>query len=141
MREYDHHLDNYPHLFLNGFGFGFFKMSNPINPQKEDKLIFATIGQIIFDFMSQQGADVVLLYHCDFKDGRQAVRDRLFQSMLETSTYRDYFKKDRFEANIKETNVTHYMGYITPVENPNLSTVQLEFDACAFNLMQEKITE
>jgi hypothetical protein len=137
--EYDKYTELYPHLFTYGYSFGFFRMTKPVNRVKEDELIFSTIEAIVIDFCNKIGNEIVLLYHCDYKDGRQSFRDKLFRDKFEASLNRDGFKRDRYELYIPEKDESHYMGYITPVSNPKIDLVQLEFDACSFNLMQDKI--
>jgi hypothetical protein len=140
IKEYDKHLDKYPHLFNKGVGFGFFLNVKP-NKFGLDPLVSATIEAILHEFIETNGVETVLLFHCDYSDARQACRDKLFTTWYNQSDSRHEFKRDRFEATIQETGVMHFMGYLTPILNPNIEKVQLEFDACAFNLMQDKITE
>ncbi len=140
VKEYDRHLDKYPNLFNKGVAFGFFCNSAPVRPGL-DHLIGPTIESILYEFIKNNGDETVLLFHCDCSDARQACRDKLFTNWYNKSDLKEEFKRDRFEATISETDVTHFMGYITPKSNPNIDNVQLEFDACAFNLMQEKVTE
>ena len=140
IREYDHYIDTYPHLFNKGYGFGFFQMTRPIHKKKLDERINQTIENIISNFFATHGNEVVLLFHCDYSDSRQMCRDKLFTGWYNNSQEKDNYKRERYEATITETGVTHFMGFITLNSNPHLELVQLEFDACSFNLMQQKIT-
>lgn len=77
--EYQNKLENYPTLLQNGWAFGFKKKDfAPSTKKSQDEFIFPTIFQIMNDFISEYGNDAVLLYHCDSKDEKHPVRDRLF---------------------------------------------------------------
>ena len=141
VKEYDQFTENYPNLFSNGYGLGIFRVTKPVNKIRKDIILFPTIEAILHDFISRAGKDVVLLFHCESSDGRQAARDKLFTFWFQNSEKKDGFIRDRFEAVVQETDIKHFMGYITSINNPNIKSVQLEFDACAFNLMQDKISQ
>lgn len=139
VREYNDYTERYPHLFNFGHALSFFRMTRPIQKSKLDERIEHTIGKIISDFFTDNGNEAVLLFHCDFSDKRQKCRDHLFTQWYSNSPEKNNYFRERVGATVFETNVTHYMGFLTPMNNPNLALVQLEFDACYFNLIQDKV--
>jgi Family of unknown function (DUF6169) len=136
---YDKYLNEYPNLFKSGYALSIFQVTNPISKITKDPLVFNTIENIIEEFAKRLGNDIVLLYHCDYNDGRQSQRDKLFRDKFEKSLVKDRFTISRYELYIPETDTKHYMGYITSVDNPNIKMVELEFDACSFNLLQDNV--
>ena len=136
---YDKYLNEYPNLFKSGYALGFFQVTLPIHKIIKDPLLFNTIENIIEEFVTRIGNDIVLLYHCDYSDGRQSQRDKLFRDKFEKSLLKDKFAISRYELYIPETDTKQYMGYITSINNPNIKMVELEFDACSFNLLQDNV--
>ncbi len=116
-------------------------MSKPIQKNKLDERIEHTVGKIISDFFTANGNQSVLLFHCDFTDKRQKCRDQLFTLWYNNSPEKNNYYRERVGTTVFETEDTHYMGFLTPINNPNLALVQLEFDACYFNLIQDKVAK
>lgn len=130
---YQESLTDFPTLLQNGYAFGFFPIDVMPNLKKpQDPKIWLTIHKIIGDFMFEYGDDVVLLYHCDAKDGKHPFRNRLFRAWersLENSS--NLFRKSlQYQRGANAMDWQHYvyMGAIISKANPNIIIINEEFD-------------
>jgi hypothetical protein len=109
-------------------------MSKPDTAWIQDQKIGETISKIVFDFIDEHGNEVVLLYHCDFADGKQKGRDKIFKAWYENSSIKEGMVRKRIEIReIKENgeSIDYYMGYITSDLNPLKEDVESEFSLFA----------
>ena len=82
---YQEYIEDYPNLLTHSYGFGFF--NNPfivdkVQKKTKDGRVSTTIHNIILDFLATQNNNTFLLYHCDFKDKKQAFRHKLFKNIV-----------------------------------------------------------
>jgi hypothetical protein len=141
ISEYDKWLEKYPYLLQNGYAFGFFPLFTPADCKKQlDKSIFITLCKIVEDFITSNGPDCVLLYHCDHADNKQACRNKLFESWYAASPLSVQIEKYSLEIIIEENNKqrSYYLGYLTPKSNPNLAVLQAEFEDLSFRFIEGK---
>ena len=141
ISDYDQWLEDYPYLLQNGYAFGFAPLYTLPDKKKQlDESIFLTLCSIIEDFIKLNGADCVLLYHCDHADNRQAYRNKLFDAWYASTPLSTMIEKYSLEFSIEEDNkhTSYYLGYLTPKSNPNLSVLQAEFENFSFKLIVGK---
>ncbi len=137
--QYALHVEDYPNLLKLGYGFGFERMSKPSN-WVEDPLIFSTISQIVFDFIQDNGNEVVLLYHCDNSDQKQKGRDKIFEDWYRKSELNTEIFKKRISIchrNSEDQEITMFMGYLTSESNQSKSQIEEEFQFFAENLVDK----
>lgn len=139
---YDEHLEEFPTLLEHGYSFGILSKKFSKDLSNNDDLIFYTIYQIIKDFVSDDiEKTTVMLYHCDTSDGRGASRDKLFSNWEKKVEETSLFKYSvQVEVPVPGENVTktHYVGFITFTENPNIHTVKEEFEQFCYHIVQPK---
>ena len=141
--EYTSHIEEYPSLLENAFGFGFFQFPNEIGAiLPVDSKIKHTIEQIICDFFSSKSKRTVLLYHCDYSDGRQGKRSNKFNRWYNDAPARVHIKKHEIAIEVRNNSentnyTTHYIGYLCPNENPDADVVYKEFEDFAASLVSE----
>jgi hypothetical protein len=139
--QYVEYVADYPTLLSHGYGFGFYPTAEPMyNLNAPDEKIKKTIARIIFDFLNTQGEDVVLLYHCDHADEKQALRNRKFNYWYDScpdsvKIVKETIELEKFLPN--GTSKNYYMGYITPIGNKVKDLVKAEFEDFAVNLTNE----
>ncbi len=139
--EYVRYTDNYPHLLESGFAFGFQRIIKGNGPWISDLKIGETISRIVIDFIKEHGADVVLLYHCDYSDKKQRGRDKIFNDWYECSAMKQSFIKKKIAVIIVNKNggvIDYYMGYLTSKNNSLSQNVEDEFSLFAENLASNK---
>lgn len=142
--QYAGYLDNYPTLLHNGYAIGINRDSNVLDSELDAQgklLLKNTIDVIIADFMRDKNNDIVLLYHCEHNDGKQAYRDRKFDYWYNTSEASKALNKEGviLQENKPDGSVeNYYMGYLTPNDNPNIEVVYSEFSDFAVNLTGDK---
>ncbi len=138
-------MDAYPYLLQNGYGLGFFPEGGiKDNRNFFDPRISATIEDITLDFISSVGKDVFILYHCESNDGRQANRNRLFEIWFNKSTHKEKMYKHGLVVEIKtedDTNIYHYIGFITSSNNKNIENAIIELEAFSIDLVIENVNK
>jgi len=135
--EYSVYVNDFPLLLQSGYAFGFKKSF--INKERVknslDFKVFDTLYQIILDFISDNGDDTVLLYHCDTSDEKQLYRSRLFDK------WEKRIKDSHLERHCVEVcidNKDFYLGFITPSKNPNIESLNSEFESFSYFIIQPK---
>ena len=103
---------------------------------KIDSKIKRTIEAIICDFYKDK-PEGVLLYHCDYTDGRQDKRSKKFERWYHDSSARAQIKKHEITIVLQNEHVTHYIGYLYSHENKNIESVQHEFESFAAELAND----
>ena len=140
--EYDEHIADFPTLLENSYAFGFYHLPpNGGGKFNVDVRIRVTIDTIIQDFVAEKGDNIIILYHCDHSDGRQHKRSCSFERWYQTSTTKDtiYKTEINFVAHIDEhEEVNYYIGYLTPLNNPEAAKAHEEFKVFARGLTIEK---
>jgi len=137
--QYIKYTDVYPHLLRFGYAFGF-QRSVKGHGWLSDTKIGSTISKIIFDFIQENGNEVVLLYHCDYADKKQKGRDKIFNEWYENSEIKHAFIKKRVEVNItndKGNENDYYVGYLTSINNHHSINVENEFSMFAEKLVDK----
>ncbi len=131
--------------FLSEFGFicGITKVEpNELKNEPLDLLIKETVKLIFIDFINQSGENVILLYHCDYEDGKQHKRNNLFKLW-----HREIAK--RISIYLEDTDITqldedgqplhtNYLGFLILNSNPNKGDIQTEFHKVKIDLISEK---
>jgi hypothetical protein len=134
--QYSSYTDEYPTLLNNGIGLSFFRFdNNNIVKQKEDPKIASTICQILKDYLAEQTADVVLLYHCDHKDHKQKGRSILFSKW--NTKHNPDNRMIKREIEFDHDGRKYYLGYITSTKNDLHEKVDSEFDTFAMNIVKD----
>ena len=90
-----------------------------------DKRIPITIGLIFEDFF--QNDKNIAIYICDSSDNKQAIRFRKFNDWFVSLKNRAYVKMDLQIPDEKEVYI--YTSLIMRGDNPNLSSIMIEFKA------------
>jgi hypothetical protein len=134
-----------PYRFLSEFGFicGITKVApNEFKIEPFDVCIKETVKQIFIDFIHQFGDKVILLYHCDYHDGRQHKRNSLFRQWHSEV-------KERIAIYMEDTEIstvnadgnpilTNYLGFFILEVNPNKEAIKAEFHCVKSDLIREK---
>lgn len=139
--QYIEHVENYPNLLSSGFGFGFNRMIRSKTISNIDILIYHTISKIISDFLESCHPNTVLLYHCDYKDGKQKGRNKIFNNWYNKSSLKTSFIKRSIPIYITSENedvTDYYVGYLTSVNNSNKELIEDEFSLFAENIIANK---
>jgi len=94
----------------------------------------------VLDFLTQQGAETVLLYHCYANDGRQTVRNKLFDNWAKISGDRKHILKHSVEVAIDNNDGKQnmYLGFLTLLENPLINDLEEEFKEFSISLVTSK---
>lgn len=104
------------------------------SPSPRDAGVRDTIICIIEEFFNKNTA--TLLYICETSDGKQSMRNRLFEYWLKR-----YNRKDDYtilSTSVKDTEgVTNYVSIIIRNDNPCLEAVTKEFEETSFLLSQK----
>ena len=79
-----------------------------------DKNIYITISAIVEDFFANEQA--VMIYFCDTKDNRQAMRDRLFQIWFHT--YENNVNFSMFNEHVTIDNIIYFASIILRKDHP-----------------------
>lgn len=132
--RYDHYAADYPNLLDCGYALEVF--SRNINSDKKlvsDKRVQPTVCRIIADFLSEFGDDVVLIYHCDTEDGKQAIRSRKFRRWFNEHPLRVslILEEIAFEVprnELFEATDTYYAGFLCKSTHPQLEGVKADFE-------------
>jgi len=139
--EYTKYLESYPHLLRAAYGFGFFQFPHTSGSKiRPDAKIQYTIDTIILDFFSTQDNNTVLLYHCDYSDGRQDSRSCKFKKWYSSSSARATIKKHEINIETKDGKgdiTNHYIGYLSPYVNSEIDIAHQEFDDFSATLADE----
>ena len=86
------------------------------------------------------GNESVLLFHCDTSDHLQRCRHILFNKWYKNCPIKDQFIKEALEIEIAlQPPVMHYIGYITMINNPELTKLQEEFNSFSMHMIGSKI--
>lgn len=127
--QYVKYTDRFRYLLHNGYGFGFTRVYKALSPWTKDPLIGTTIARIIVDFIETNGANTVLLYHCDFSDKKQKGRSMIFDQWHSGSDMTHLIKKRSLEVEkpLQDKKETNYIGYLTSCTNPDIVKVEDEF--------------
>lgn len=137
---YANHLDRFPYLLQNGYGLSIY----PQNGKKSSPKTAVTIKAILADFLEAEDKEAFLLYHCDYKDGKQEARNKLFQSWYaqESKEKNEYYKYS-LEVEIDMINevVTHYIGFISKIENKGKEKAIEEFEQFSVDLVKEGVAK
>ncbi len=137
-REYIEYVEKFPYLLQNTFGFGFFKFPHIVNAKSEiDNKVRNTIVKIIEDFFSNNSSDVILLYHFDYKDGKQSKRNRIFKKWYEFADSKNKFIKFDIPLIMPDGHSENYIGYLCLSNNPNLKLAHTEFESFALSFELE----
>ena len=137
---YAGHLERFPFLLKDGFGLGLFPNETAV---KKDENIAETVMDIIFDFLSNNPTSF-LLYHCDYNDGKQKIRNRLFDIWHAKSNHVGAIYKYSLEVEIKMPDnqiVTHYIGFLCQKDNSNKANAIDEFEQFSVDLVGEGINK
>jgi hypothetical protein len=138
---YANHLDRFPYLLEHGYGLGIYPNQDNSKPSIKTSI---TIKAILADFFSTHQKDAFLLYHCDYTDGKQEYRNRLFEKWH--SECKDDEKTYKYslevEINVSEDEfVTHYIGFISKDDNENKDRAIEEFEQFSVDLINEGINK
>ena len=106
---YTTYLDHFPNLLQNGFGIG---ISAELKPSKKDFKVSKTIIEIIFDFISNENKDSIILYHCDYIDGEQRLRNRIFEGWHNIANVENRIFRYSLKVDIPDANIIHYIGFL-----------------------------
>jgi len=139
--QYLEYVNDYPILLSYGFGLGFYRKAKEGTIYGNDNLISATISQIILDFLESNPPDTVLLYHCDYKDGKQKGRNKIFNNWYTKSPYNNTIIKNSIPIYINNQDGVvsdYYLGYLTNSNNTNIDALETEFLLFAENLILNK---
>lgn len=134
--EYNNRISLYPQLLENSFGFGFFQFpKDSTKVPAIDVKIKHTIEDIVRNFY-RDFPDSILLYHCDYADGRQDKRSKKFHRWYSASEARNSIWKHEIALDILEGSeyITHYIGYLCSTENKKIENVKMEFELFALDL-------
>lgn len=134
-----------PYRFLSEFGFicGITKVvPNEFKIEPFDSWIKETVKLIFIDFIEEFGDEVILLYHCDYHDGKQRKRNSLFKLWHFEITERIaiYMEDTDITAVDEDGNpiLTNYLGFFILEANPNKEAIQAEFHSVKSDLIREK---
>ena len=123
--QYVDKIEAYPYLLNEGVGIAIYKMSE--DKHKEDVRVGETILALTGDYIKKITESSIILYHCDYADGKQKHRSIKFRRWFRKSdfyhTY-DLMMLDVFDSN---TATDHYLGCIIKVDNPNRNQIIMEF--------------
>ncbi len=137
---YANHLDRFPFLLEHGYGLGIYPSQGDMKPSHKTSY---TVKAILSDFFNQDPV-AFLLYHCEHNDGKQAIRNRLFdkwhnEAKEEEKTYKYSLE---VEININEDEVVkHYIGFISKDNNVNKDKAIEEFEQFSADLINEGINK
>jgi hypothetical protein len=142
--EYTDKLSDDAFLVKNGYFFGFNKL--PPNEDKAapfDHKIKNTLLIIIRNFFSEKGTDVILVFHCDDDDKKEAKRAAIFNRWYESVNSNTAFLKCDEEIIIinSETGQQEksvYISIIMEQANAVKDAVLLEFQQLKEQLISEK---
>lgn len=138
---YEEYLENFPALLEKGYCFSFFSKQWNQDCDKNDERVFSTLYSIIKDFMSDDIEKTsVLLYHCDGSDGKEEIRNRLFDRWERKVSETDLFRHTtsvEIRKDDKEVR-TYYMGFITFCDNPHIDALKREFEEFCYYLVLPK---
>lgn len=94
------------------------------------------------DFIEEFGNEIILLYHCDYHDGKQAKRNNLFKQWYceAKETFQVYMEDTVITAVDEEGNsiMANYLGFLIVESNPNKLAIQQEFHSVKSDLINEK---
>ena len=88
------------------------------------------------DFLEEEPT-AFLLYHCDFEDGKQALRNRLFDIWHAKSNHKGSIYKYGLEVEMKvsaDRAAMHYIGFLCKAENPNIENA-IKFEQFSVDLV------
>ena len=106
---YTTYLDHFPNLLQNGFGIG---ISAEPKPLIKDSKVSKTIIEIIFDFFSNENKESIILYHCDYIDGKQHLRNRIFEGWHNMANIENRIFRYSLNVDIPDANIIHYIGFL-----------------------------
>ena len=124
---YQRYLDNSPVLLGNSYGLGIYPEPSP---SIQDSDVSITIIDIIRDFFFIAAKTSFILYHCDYKDGKQHLRDRIFRSWHKLANKDGAIFRYNLEVEIRDENnqgVKHYIGFICRDDNETRIEAEQEF--------------
>lgn len=98
----------------------------------EDKLIGNTIVKIVYDYLKDCYNNIVLLYHCDYVDGRQKARNKKFEQWYKNSEIEKDF--EHYPIEIEVDNISYFVGCFACKENPKKDDVYDEFISFAMEI-------
>lgn len=142
-KDYSDHV--VPYKFLSEYGFicGITKVEpNEFKIEPFDSWIKETVKLIFIDFIKEFGDEVILLYHCDYHDGKQQKRNSLFKLWHFEITERiAIYMEDTDITTVDEDGnpvLTNYLGFFILETNPNKEAIQAEFHSVKSDLIREK---
>ena len=139
--HYVKYVNDYPNLLNPGFGFGFGRAHKASGVWRQDALIGETIAKIVSDFIAEYGNEVVLLYHCEYLDGKQKARNKVFHDWYNDSQIKDAVIKKGLVVNLFDREgieTDYFVGYLTSCHNKNSTQVEEEFSVFAEKLVTNK---
>ena len=137
LYEYSKYVNNFPLLLQKGYSFGLRKQKFDDSKRNiNDIKVFSTIYNIVADFFSDYGKDVILLYHCDFSDKRQAHRNKLFDLWEKNVLSENTISKYSVEVQIGHDDF--YLGFISLNDNPLIEEIKSEFAEFSYFIIQPK---
>lgn len=141
--DYSDYVSQYQLLSAFGFICGITKVE-PNEDKKEpfDISIKETVKLIFIDFIKANGEEAILLYHCDYHDGKQEKRNNLFKIWYgEVRKHFELYMEDTDITVVDEDGrsiLTNYLGFFITDSNPNKAAIQLEFHNVKSDLIKEK---
>lgn len=140
--EFSDYLDELPYLSKIGCLFGFFPVDDSYPKETPSPLFVNTLYKIIEDYFNTYGTDKVLLFHCDNEDGKQKVRDRLFNQWFNKNPENYSLIKNGLQVEIERvdgTSITEYLGFIIYGNDTELlNKVNAEFISIAAMMITRK---
>lgn len=140
---YQRYLDNSPVLLGNSYGLGIYP--DPA-PTVKDSAVSTTITRIIKDFFTNIDRTAFILYHCDYKDGKQHIRHRSFSGWHDAANLDGAYFKYNLELSIcdeTDEEVKHYIGFMCRSDNQDKDEAEKEFKSFSveFVLLDGKIPD
>lgn len=129
---YLNYLNDFPQLLQNSFGIGIYADPKPLI---KDPRVSKTIIEIIFDFFSTENKESIVLYHCDYIDGKQHIRNRIFEFWHNKGNTENRIFRYNLEVYIPEVNTNHYIGFVCLTDNHSKDDFINEFATFSVELI------
>lgn len=141
--DYSDYVLNYPELSNHGYIFGFTKVEpDEDKAENMDLRIKDTIRLVVLDFMNLQKNLAVLLCHCDYYDGKQSKRMRLFKQWYDEGRKASMIFMEESEISTLDENGNvssrNFLGYLIAENNPGKVHIANAFQAIREDLAKEK---
>ena len=137
---YKEYLEEHPLLLEHGYTLGIFRNSK----SNADPRVRSTVFKIIIDHFAIRGKESVILYHCDIYDGKQRIRNALFDKWHKECESAKHFVKETLEVEIFDKDgcpVSFYIGFVTANNNPNLEKLRAEFEMFSVTMVAGELNK